>query len=102
MAGVELLSDPIIARVCTREYGREFRLSDMLVCEKLTGSRMTFAVGKDCVVETSDGYQQFGLLTISEANPESYDLTRTGRDDAQYKSLTLQWAAPVMFINRVD
>lgn len=101
LAGVELLSRPLVARVCTRQFGREFRLSDLLVCEKLSGSSLTFAVGKDCIVETASRELRFGLLSTSETDPGTYDLSIAGQDMPQ-RSLVLSWAAPVMFISRID
>ena len=76
-----------------------YRATDLLICRRQSGRSIAEQIGKDCVLETSDGQHLVkilkrgsrpGLYTLKSYNPHFDDID----------NVSLAWAAPVVWVRR--
>lgn len=92
-----LASSPVAARV-TSDCG-PYRAGAHLIGDRLSGANLANALGRDCLVEPTDG----GVLlrrVIAGAAPETFTLVPLEQGEVVIYDAHLAWAAPILMAIR--
>lgn len=76
-----------------------YRDGDMLICERLRGRQIIDFVGRDCVIQTTDGQHLVKQLKAATRGG-LYRLKSYNQRFDDLDNVALAWAAPVLWIKR--
>ena len=89
--------DPIAVEVRGESMLPVYRPGDYLLCARYRGDEIERALGKDCVVKTTDG-EGFVKKLVAGSKRDTYTLV--SYNAAPMDSVKLLWAAPVVWVKR--
>ena len=93
--------DQVAIRIEDDALAPAYRKGDVVICRKLAKARIPDAIGRDCVVKTADGR---GFIKVLKKGSRRgiYTLRPFNASDEDIEDVELDWAAPIIWIRRLQ